>query len=173
MPECEGEKDVSEIIPNLWLGNHKAATSKKFIDKFNIKYIVNITPNVPNVFSHVEYLHIPVRDKETCNKELNKIFDDAGKFILSGLKAGSGVLVHCMMGHHRSASVVVAFLMKYLETEYLQAITYINSLRRCALVRNTCMTNALFAYSVHIRTNPSDGKCNCIGCENVNVLNIF
>jgi hypothetical protein len=176
MPECKEEKDVSEIVPNLWLGNYKAAISKTFLTKFNIKYIVNITPNVPNVFPHIEYFHIPVRDDDTCNKDLNKAFDGSTEFILNGLKNGTGVLVHCMRGHHRSASVVVAFLMRYLDVEYLRAVTYINSLRKCALVRDTCMTNALFAYSVHLRSSIADGQdCNCLSCnmQNVTVFNIL
>ena len=36
------EKDVNEIIPNLWLGNLKAAYDKKFLKKYKIKYVLTI-----------------------------------------------------------------------------------------------------------------------------------
>ena len=168
---CANEKDVTEVLPNLWLGNYKVAMNRKFIDKFNIKYIINITTDSPNMFSHVQYLHVPIKDKHTCGKNMNKFYDDTTNYILQGLKQGCGVLVHCKRGHHRSASVVAAFLMRFLNIEYLAAVTYINKLRRCALLRKSCLVSALFNYYLHITKIKEDNKseCNCLSCGNNNV----
>ena len=36
------EDDVTEIVPNLWLGNYKSSINKSFIKKNNIKFILRI-----------------------------------------------------------------------------------------------------------------------------------
>jgi len=158
------EKDVNEIVPGLWLGNHVSARDKIFLDKFNIKYIINITENVPNLFQDIKYLRFPVRDKETCSIDTIKIFDISGRFIMNALKNGIGVLVHCKRGHHRSATIVAAFLMKYLKVNYITAIAYINYLRNCALRRKTCMMDGLFNYYLLL----NGIKCKESKCGKVN-----
>jgi hypothetical protein len=146
MTICPLEDDVTEVLPNLWLGNYKSALNKDFIIKFNIKFIINITPNIPTPFSFVSYLHIPVRDDQTCDKNLNDLFDKSTDFIYNALKLNQGVLVHCMRGHHRSGSIVGAFLIRYLKIDFLDAVMYINGLRKCAMRRTTCMAIFLYSY---------------------------
>lgn len=150
---CNGEKDVTEILPNLWLGNFISAMSDPFIKKFNIKYIINITKNVPSMFKYIEYLNIPISDSDTENVNLNSFYDTTSKFIYDSLKTGNGVLIHCMRGHHRSASVVCAFLIRFLNINHLEAISYINSKRICALIRDTFMVKSLTNYYVHSQRN--------------------
>jgi len=149
---CIGEKDASEIIPKLWLGNYKSALSKKFLNKYNIKYIINATKEVPNIFEKdgIKYLNIKINDVDTCHQDLSNIYDDCNKFILDGLNKKSGVLVHCKKGHHRSASIIASLLIKEYNLEYIPVITYINSIRKCALTRNACMLSGLYKYYVKL-----------------------
>ncbi len=168
------EKDVNEIIPNLWLGNVKAAYDKKFLDTYKIKYILTIMDNFDDKFKYndITYLVIPIKDINVCSRNMINIFDMATLFILHALKNKEGILIHCKKGHHRSAAIVVAFLIKYLKVNYLSAITYINHLRPCALTRKTCMSENLFQYYLHINNikhcNKSCGLqknvyiCDCI-----------
>ena len=167
---CKNEKDVSEILPGLWLGNQEAAIDRKFLSEFKIKYIINITKDVPNMYKDITYLHIPVDDIDTCSMNLVKLYDEATAFIMSGLSRKENVLVHCKRGHHRSASVVGAFLMKYLGIDYLSTITYINSIRNCAMVRNTCMMNGLFKYYVHVLMKNKSCACPTCCTHNVTLL---
>lgn len=149
MPRCcAGEKDVSEIIPNLWLGNYKSALNKNFLNKYNIKYIINLTKDIPNLYlkEGINYLNIEVDDIDTCHKDLNKIFDECYDYIYKAIKNKNSILVHCQKGHHRSASIVAAFLMRYLNLDYITTMTYINIKRKCALTRNSCMSIGLYKY---------------------------
>lgn len=169
MTICKDEEDVSEILPNLWLGNYKSALNKEFIKKHGIKRIINITKDIPCLFPNIIYLHIQIDDYEACGKDLNKTFDNATDFIYESLKSREPILVHCKRGHHRSASIVTAFIIRYLDTDYIDALTYINKIRRCALVRNTCMMNGLFNYYItliHSREGKSHNiKCSCDVCQ--------
>jgi protein-tyrosine phosphatase len=144
------ENDVDLIIPNLWLGNKKAALDENFIKNNNIKHIVNVTDGINCPFTDITYYHIPIKDKKMCDIEskdtMIKYIDTSMDFILNGLKKNEGVLVHCRKGHHRSANIVVIFLMKYLKIGYLPAIIYINNIRPYSLRRKTCINKWLLHY---------------------------
>lgn len=147
------ENDVDMIIPNLWLGNKKAAIDKIFLDNNNIKYVVNVTGDLPCPFNDINYLRIPIRDKSdyVCtNNKMAQEIDTALKFILNALQNNTGVLVHCKKGHHRSAGIVMAFLIKYLKMSYLHSMLYINSLRPGALTRKTCLNNRVYQFYVNL-----------------------
>jgi dual specificity MAP kinase phosphatase len=132
---------VSEIIPRLFIGNKISASDESLINKLDIKYILNVTKDHPNYFQHrsdLIYKQISVND--SSQEDIGMHFEDALKFIgenqitlLSilatigtsfkltklhlfldeGRKKGKGVLVHCQAGISRSATVVIAFLMKH------------------------------------------------------------
>jgi protein-tyrosine phosphatase len=153
MGKCLFEPNYSQIVPNLWLGNYEAASDHNFFKNKNIKLVINITKDIPNFFfdTNVKYLKIPVDDDNLCNKNLNKLFDYLTFIIHNCLNRNVPVFVHCKRGHHRSACVVIAYLIKYLNYPLNEAIKYINSLRYCAMVRQTCMTRALILYYNHIK----------------------
>lgn len=144
------ENDADLIIPNLWLGNKKAALNKSFITSANIKYIVNVTDGIHCPFTDITYYHIPIKDKRMCDKKSREVMfryiDNALDFILKGLQENVGVLVHCRKGHHRSANIVLMFLMKYLNVGYIPGTIYINSIRPYALKRNTCVNKWIINY---------------------------
>jgi hypothetical protein len=144
------ENDVDLIIPNLWLGNKKAALDESFINSSNIKYIVNVTDGIHCPFHYITYYHIPIKDKKMCeSKSRNTMYiyiDYAMDFILNGLRENVGVLVHCRKGHHRSANIVLIFLMKYLNIGYIPGTIYINNIRPYALKRNTCVNKWIINY---------------------------
>lgn len=144
------ENDVDLIIPNLWLGNKKAALDESFIRSANIKYVVNVTDGIHCPFTFITYYHVPIKDKRMCNPEsrevMYKYIDTSLEFILKGLQENVGVLVHCRKGHHRSANIVLIFLMKYLGIGYIPGTIYINNIRPYSLKRNTCVNKWIMNY---------------------------
>lgn len=163
------ERDVTEILPNLWLGNYKTARDSCFVKKYNIQYIISVIEVCDKKHCGVTYLHFPIKDKSTCNKNLVTMFDVTSDFIKMALYNNAGILVHCKEGHHRSASVVAAFLLKYLNLDYITAIAYIHQRRPNALTRNTCMSKALFKYYIYL-----NNITNCkIRSSNMGNLNYY
>lgn len=148
------EKDVNEVIPNLWLGNLKSAYSKHFLTKYNIKYIISIFENFDTKykFNNITYLYIPIKDKYIYSSNLIHLFNTTNDFIKSALDNNSPILVHCKRGHHRSASLVAAFLIKHKNIDYTQAITYINKLRPYSFRRDTTITKELFRYYLYLNS---------------------
>lgn len=101
-----------EIEKGLFLGNASHSEDLKSLKKYNIKYILNVTPDLPNVFErdgHIKYLQIPITDH--WSQDLYTHFPNAIKFIDEARSKGAGVLVHCLAGVSRSVTVTLAYIM--------------------------------------------------------------
>lgn len=60
----------AQIKPYLFLGNSINSSDLDTLEKYNIKYILNVTPNLPNVFENDErfhYMKIPIDDHWSQN----------------------------------------------------------------------------------------------------------
>jgi len=157
------ENDVDEIIPGLWLGNIRSAQDKNFLGKYNIKYIIRLVEEKPiNKNNNIIYYHFSIKDVNMCNN-LNKFFDITNKIIQDNIHKGN-ILVHCKQGHHRSGTVVAAYLIKRFNLEYKDAVFYINYIRKCALRRDTCMGYGLYEYYLYLKNK----TCQNITCKDVN-----
>jgi len=103
----------AEILPGLFLGCAKDAASEDVLSAHGITYILNVTPNLPNVFAHdprYKYKQIPIIDH--WNQNLSQFFPEAIQFIDEARTQGCGVLVHCLAGISRSVTLTVAYLMQ-------------------------------------------------------------
>ncbi|KAF7248729.1 Dual specificity protein phosphatase 6 [Varanus komodoensis] len=71
-----------EILPYLYLGCAKDSTNLDVLEEFGIKYILNVTPNLPNLFENAgefKYKQIPISDHWSQN--LSQFFPEAISFI--------------------------------------------------------------------------------------------
>lgn len=119
---------ASEITPNLWLGNVYASRDKRFFESKGIKAVLNCSSDIPRMFrstAEVEYVRIPIEDDATVEG-----IDLARQYIPVCVELlhkwlcieKVPVLVHCWAGRQRSASMVVAFLVKYGNLSLLEAL---------------------------------------------------
>ncbi|XP_057560490.1 dual specificity protein phosphatase 7 isoform X5 [Hippopotamus amphibius kiboko] len=72
-----------QILPYLYLGCAKDSTNLDVLGKYGIKYILNVTPNLPNAFEHggeFTYKQIPISDHWSQN--LSQFFPEAISFIV-------------------------------------------------------------------------------------------
>lgn len=150
-PEKGTENDVDEIIPGLFLGNEKASYNPEFLKQYNIKYIIRVMPqfDYSKQDSNIKYYHIPIKDSKLCNLKINyqHVFSNTIPQIDNLLKKNDGnILVHCKRGHHRSAAIVAAYLVKYKGMSYQESINYIKKIRPYALHKNSCIMNELYRY---------------------------
>lgn len=115
------------IMPYLYLGNDDTAKNRETLDKCGIRYVVNVTSDLPNYFAAgdqqqeqmleggengrppIEYMRIPVDDN--CSHNLAQFFPAAISFIEKARSEGASVLVHCWAGISRSVTVCLAYLM--------------------------------------------------------------
>jgi protein-tyrosine phosphatase len=132
-------KRPSQVLPFLYIGDKKHAKNRAVMQELNIKRIVNVTPTravdpIAGCMNFFEkegadkflYRRIPINDNR--GEDLLSHLDSVVAFIEAGRFHGS-VLVHCAKGVSRSASVVVAYLMKHRGLTLNDALTYLR-LRR-------------------------------------------
>uniref|UniRef100_A0A8C0ZKQ4 protein-tyrosine-phosphatase n=1 Tax=Cyanistes caeruleus TaxID=156563 RepID=A0A8C0ZKQ4_CYACU len=115
-----------QILPYLYLGCAKDSTNLDVLGKYGIKYILNVTPNLPNMFEHdgeFKYKQIPISDHWSQN--LSQFFPEAIAFIDEARSKKCGILVHCLAGISRSVTVTVAYLMQKLNLSLNDAYDFV------------------------------------------------
>ncbi|XP_007671300.1 dual specificity protein phosphatase 7 isoform X2 [Ornithorhynchus anatinus] len=115
-----------QILPYLYLGCAKDSTNLDVLGKYGIKYILNVTPNLPNMFEHdgeFKYKQIPISDHWSQN--LSQFFPEAITFIDEARSKKCGILVHCLAGISRSVTVTVAYLMQKMNLSLNDAYDFV------------------------------------------------
>jgi hypothetical protein len=131
------ESNATYILNNIWLGNANAACDFNFVTKNKIMNIMNVTPDGSDNFNFITYHRYAIRD-ETLNKRLaHNILDSGAAIINKCVLENRPILIHCKRGHHRSATIVAYYLMKYLSFDLSQAIVFIKKKRPSAFRRIT------------------------------------
>jgi predicted protein tyrosine phosphatase len=99
------------IVDGLYVGPLHAAQDDKFLfERARIGAIVSVGDFTP-MFAHrgVAYLECVVRDR--ANEDIRPAIERCVAFIAEKRAAGVNVLVHCLGGRSRSATIVTAYLM--------------------------------------------------------------
>jgi len=125
---------VCEILPNLWLGNIRCAKNKVFFDTNTIDIVINCSKDIPFYSNYTKNIRISINDDLT-SKEINRFYfylSKACDLINENLLNNKNILVHCYAGKQRSAGIIAAYLMKYADMNYNNAIQSIKSKRLIA-----------------------------------------
>ncbi|XP_028850189.1 dual specificity protein phosphatase 7-like [Denticeps clupeoides] len=119
---------VKYINPHVFIHSFDAKDSANLevLSLCDIKYILNVTHNLPNEFEHkghFKYKQIPISDLWSQN--LAPFFPEAIGFI--GKSKRCGVLVHCLAGISWSVTVTLAYLMQSLSLSLNDAYDFVKS----------------------------------------------
>lgn len=122
---------VDEVWPSLYIGNVAVAQNKNTLCKMGITHVLNAAHSKQGSIGDQSfygdtcvYYGIPAEDSD--NFDLSQYFRPAADFIHKALKTKDGkVLVHCIMGMSRSASLVVAYLMLHQHLTLSNALKHI------------------------------------------------
>lgn len=118
---------MSEILPNLYLGDVKDAYNYNFLRSKRIVYIINVS-DFPNRFgNHFKYIRLPLNDHP--NENISQYFTTISKIIVNALNNKQPVLVHCSMGMSRSPTLVIAFLIQHVNMTLDQAFSHVKQRR--------------------------------------------
>ena len=135
-----------EIITDLWLGNIRDSRNIEFINSVDV--IINCSKKIPFLNNKKKCIRIPVDDNLEKEEIMNmyKFYPKITKIIHSYLVNNKVVFVHCYAGKQRSASILVAYLMKYLGINMNNAIKLLESKRSIVFTPLVNFENALLLY---------------------------
>lgn len=108
--------DADEILPYLIVGNLPSAKNAEFLQRKNVCYVLNLTPEPHETqVEGVEYKNVAMEDdeEEDLLVHLDECFDFVNRAKLSSSRKETRVvLVHSYFGLSRTSAVVLAYLMK-------------------------------------------------------------
>ena len=120
----------TKIIDRLYLGNSCNARNYYDMREDNIGLIVNSSPCISNYFmKEFEYLNIDVKDISGANILLH--LDDTVYKMAEYISDNptKNILVHCFMGSSRSATIIIAYLIKHHNYSLNDAMVYVKEKR--------------------------------------------
>ncbi|XP_066525190.1 dual specificity protein phosphatase 8 isoform X2 [Hoplias malabaricus] len=102
----------TRILPHLYLGSQKDVLNKDLMAQNGITYVLNASNTCPKpeFISESHFMRIPVNDNY-CEKLLPWL-DKTNEFIDKAKVSNSRVIVHCLAGISRSATIAIAYIMK-------------------------------------------------------------
>jgi protein-tyrosine phosphatase len=128
----ERNKQISHVMPNLYVGNEFAGHNKELLTKLNIKCIVCIGSKPKYQFEY-EYHIVHIFDKDG---DIIYEINDASDYIHSCITNNICVLVHCQQGMCRAPTFVIGYLIKYQGLTFNQSMSVIKNVRPLIRIRS-------------------------------------
>ena len=123
------------IIDNIYLGAETAQYDLEILKSLNIIKVLSVL-QYPLIF-HEDILEYKVLDvDDSPSEDLRKYFEESFIFIHSAREGGGNVLVHCVSGISRSATVVIAYCMKEKGMTFEEAESYVKERRTCIMINS-------------------------------------
>ncbi|KAF7493148.2 Dual specificity phosphatase DUPD1 [Sarcoptes scabiei] len=130
--------DCHEVFPNIIVGNAFAALSKSFLKDIGVTHVLNCALNqfLNEVHLNEDYYRdTNIRFKgfeldDICSENITRCFEEANNFIDDCLRNGGKILIHCLAGVSRSATITIAYLMMRHAMTLEEAIKEVKQNRR-------------------------------------------
>ncbi|XP_035460598.1 dual specificity protein phosphatase 16 [Scophthalmus maximus] len=119
----------TRILPHLYLGCQRDVLNKDLMLQNHIVYVLNASNTCPkpDFIPDSHFLRVPVNDS-FCEKILPWL-DRSVEFIEKAKAANARVLVHCLAGISRSATIAIAYIMKRMDMSLDEAYRFVKEKR--------------------------------------------
>eukprot|EP00026_Physarum_polycephalum_P013698 Phypoly_transcript_14126.p1 GENE.Phypoly_transcript_14126~~Phypoly_transcript_14126.p1 ORF type:complete len:192 (+),score=18.49 Phypoly_transcript_14126:359-934(+) len=146
--------NAHEVLPNVFVGDVYSAHNTREMKKLGFSHVVNVAcgvaPAYPNDFT---YLHIPLLD--CASENIQEHFHKTSAFIESALAGGGRVLIHCLKGVSRSATIAAAFTIRALSATPEEAVRLLQQ-NRPIIKPNSGFMNQLEWYHRTLQTQAAE-----------------
>ncbi|XP_061179694.1 uncharacterized protein LOC133206232 isoform X2 [Saccostrea echinata] len=122
----------TKIEDYLYLGSEWNASNMEELHNNGVGHILNVSREIDNFFPGC-FVYQNIREWDSEETDLMKHWDKTFMFIKEARNRNSKVLVHCKMGISRSASTVMAYLMKEHRMSRQEAYDYVKEKRSCIM----------------------------------------
>ncbi|KAK4879137.1 hypothetical protein RN001_007283 [Aquatica leii] len=141
--------NITEVTKNLYLCSAMSVHSST-LQLLGVTCVINATlelPDTPLPNDRVQYYRISVYDAP--NEDIKQHFSTCSDLIQKVACASGKTLLHCTAGVSRSATLCIAYLMKYHNFTLLDAYNYLK-LRRPIIKPNCGFFKQLIDYEVEL-----------------------
>jgi len=132
-------ESATKVINNMWLGDYYDAHKVDFLTRNGIKFVLNISHEcMPDKELYeklgIQVMHVLQEDRDA--DKLKPHMDAMLEFIHNALVSELPIIVHCRMGVSRSATVVIAYLIKYgLDINVVKPMLYTDAFMHVKNIR--------------------------------------
>ncbi|KAI1727562.1 dual specificity phosphatase, catalytic domain-containing protein [Ditylenchus destructor] len=136
----------------MFLGSQNDALNPSLLQSYGITKVINLSETcprpegLPDDANH--FLRIPIKDSY-CAKLLPH-FDQAFKFIENARRSEEKVLLHCLAGISRSATLAIAYIMRSQRLSSEEAYKFVKT-RRQSISPNFNFMGQLMEYEKQLR----------------------
>ena len=127
-------KSANHIKDNIYLGDWNSSCNKIFLTKKNIKCIICLAmckkpQNIIDLYKklNIKYYHIFIDDN--IQENILQYFNKCIKIIKNNKNNNNNILIHCQAGVSRSASIVIAYIMKEKKLNFNDAFKIVSEKR--------------------------------------------
>ena len=123
---CSIDDSINKIIENLYLGDYNTSKDISLLKELGIKKILSVIDCIdgPN-YNPEEFIHKKIKVDDFVITNIIQYFGECLHFIQGEEK----ILVHCMSGASRSATIVIAYLMWIKKWTFKEALDYVKKKR--------------------------------------------
>lgn len=121
--------EMNEIIPNLFLGSLRDATDIEQLRKHHIQYVVAVHDLTGTHPAQEKLKVLRIQLSDCSSSDISTHFAATNQFIHAARLKRAAVLVHCLAGVSRSATVVAAYLITVCDLSFLNALSLISQKR--------------------------------------------
>ena len=139
---------MDEVVDGLFVGTARDAGNKALMCEYDVEAIVSLTHDGPdNGFpSNLNVVRLPMKDGPQNDQQ---VFEQAVTHVLSRLRAGDNVLVHCSAGASRSPAVAATALALYNEVGLETAFEQVKNRRNATDPHKAVIRQAARIYTQH------------------------
>uniref|UniRef100_A0A452S4U1 Dual specificity protein phosphatase 8 n=1 Tax=Ursus americanus TaxID=9643 RepID=A0A452S4U1_URSAM len=136
---------LTRILPHLYLGSQKDVLNKDLMTQNGISYVLNASSSCPkpDFICESRFMRIPINDNY-CEKLLPWL-DKSIEFIDKAKLSSCQVIVHCLAGISRSATIAIAYIMKTMGMSSDDAYRFVKD-RRPSISPNFNFLGQLLEY---------------------------
>lgn len=103
--------EANEIIDNFYIGDVNSSFAYNSLKEKGITNIISVITGFEPPFSD-EFNYLVVDALDTENTDISAVFEATNKFLDNIFENNEKVLIHCLRGRSRSATILCAFLIK-------------------------------------------------------------
>ncbi|XP_023216722.1 dual specificity protein phosphatase 22-like [Centruroides sculpturatus] len=121
---------MNKVLPGLYIGNIRDSKDQEQLKANEITHIISIHDNAKQLYQDKKYLCIQASDSPDQN--ISQYFPQCNEFIHRARTNGGSVLIHCLAGVSRSATVAAAYIMSSTTLNARDAVKVIRTVRAIA-----------------------------------------